>query len=340
MFILRMICVFVRGLLTERGRLALENLALRQQLAVLKHANRRPKLRPRDRIFWVWLSRLWAAWRSALIVVRPDTVIRWHREGFRLYWRWRAQAGAVGRPRVEREIRDLIHRMARENPLWGAPRIAAELHFLGYDVADSTVARYLPCRRKPPGQTWRTFLANHVDQIAAIDFFTVPTATFRVLTCCLVLRHARRKVVHFNVTAHPTAAWTAQQVVEAFPFDEAPRFLLHDRDAIFGEGFRRRVRDLGITEVRIAPRAPWQNPYVERLIGSIRRECLDHAIVLGEAHLRRLLTAYMYYYHEARPHLGLARDAPVPRAAERRCRADVLAIPQVGGLHHRYARAA
>ena len=167
MSILRMICVFARGLLTGRGRLALENLALRQQVAVLKHANRRPKLRPRDRIFWVWLSRLWAAWRSALIVVRPDTVIRWHREGFRLYWRWRAQAGAVGRPRVEREIRDLIHRMARENPLWGAPRIAAELHFLGYDVADSTVARYLPCRRKPPGQTWRTFLANHAGQIAA-----------------------------------------------------------------------------------------------------------------------------------------------------------------------------
>jgi transposase InsO family protein len=183
--------------------------------------------------------------------------------------------------------------MARENPLWGAPRIAAELHFLGYHVADSTVARYLPRGRKPPSQSWRTFLANHADQIAAIDFFTVPTATFRVLYCCLILRHARRKVVHFNVTTHPTAGWTAQQVVEAFPYDETPRFLLHDRDAIFGEGSCRRVRGLGITEVRIAPHAPWQNPYVERLIGSIRRECLDHAIVLGEGHLRRILAAYL-----------------------------------------------
>jgi transposase InsO family protein len=332
--------LFVRGLLAGRARLAAENLALRQQVAILKHATPRPKLRPRDRVFWVWLSRLWAEWRSALAIVQPETVIRWHRQGFRLYWRWKSGASPVGRPRVEREIRDLIRRMAQENPLWGAPRIAAELHFLGYDVADSTVAKYLPHGRKPPSQTWRTFLANHVDQIAAIDFFTVPTATFRVLFCCLILRHARRTVVHFHVTAHPTAGWTAQQVVEAFPYDDAPRYLLHDRDSVYGDTFRRRMRGLGIEEVRIAPHAPWQNPYIERLIGSLRRECLDHAIILGEAHLRRILAAYLRYYHEARPHLALARNAPVPRAVEAPSWGKVVALPHLGGLHHRYTRAA
>lgn len=334
------ISLLVRGLLSDRGRLAAENLALRQQLAVLKHANPRPKLGRRDRIFWVWLARLWAGWRSALVIVKPETVIGWHRQGFRLYWRWKARAGPAGRPRVTQEIRDLIRRMARENPLWGAPRIAAELHFLGYDVADSTVARYLPRGRRPPSPNWRTFLANHGGQIAAIDFFTVPTATFRVLSCCLILRHARRRVVHLRVTAHPTAAWAAQQVVEAFPYAEAPRFLLHDRDGIFGEAFRRRVRRLGIRDVRIAPHAPWQNLYLERLIGSIRRECLNHVIALGETHLSRPLAAYLCYYHEARPHLGLARNAPVPRAVEAPTGGMIVALPRVGGLHHRYARAA
>ncbi len=283
---------------------------------------------------------MWAEWRSAPAIVQPETVVRWHREGFRLYWRWKSKAGPVGRPRVTAELRDFIRRMARENPLWGAPRIASELRLLGYSVADSTVAKYLPRDGKPPSRSWRTFLANHVGDIAAIDFFTVPTATFRILYCCLVLRHARRWVVHFNVTAHPTAAWTAQQVVEAFPHDQAPRFLLHDRDSIYGEAFRRRVKGMGIQEVRIAPQAPWQDPYIERLIGSLRRECLDHVIVLGEAHLRRFLSAYLRYYHEARPHLSLDRNAPMPRAVEPPSRGTVIALSYLGGLHHRYARAA
>jgi transposase InsO family protein len=195
-------------------------------------------------------------------------------------------------------------------------------------------------REKPPSPNWRTFLTNHVGEIAAIDFFTVPTATFRVLYCCLILRHARRRTVHFNVTAHPTAAWTAQQVIEAFPYEERPRYLLRDRDSIYAEGFRRRVRRLGIQEVLIAPRAPWQNPYIERLVGSLRRECLDHVIVLGEGHLRRLLAAYLRYYHEARPHLALARNAPVPRPVESPATSKVIALPHLGGLHHRYTRAA
>jgi len=337
---LEAIYLLVRGLLSDRARLAAENLALRQQVAALKQRKPRPKLRRWDRVFWVWLSRLWAEWRSALIVVQPETVTRWHRQGFRLYWWWKSKHGPVGRPRIETDLRNLIRRMARENPLWGAPRIGSELRLLGYQAADSTVAKYMPRQRKPPSPNWRTFLTNHGGEIAAIDFFRVPTARFRVLSCCLILRHARRRTVHFNVTAHPTAAWTAQQVVEAFPYDERPRYLLRDRDGIYEEGFRCRVRRMGIQEVLIAPRAPWQNPYIDRLIGSLRRECLDHVVVLGEAHLRRLLSAYLRYYHEARPHLALARNAPVPRALQPPSMGKVIALPQVGGLHHRYARAA
>ena len=211
---------------------------------------------------------------------------------------------------------------------------------LGYDVSESTVAKYMRRRRKPPSQTWRTFLENHVSDIAAADFFTVPTATFRVLYCFLVLRHERRRVVHFNVTESPTAAWTAQQVIEAFPYDEAPRYLIRDRDGIYGAVFRRRVKTMNIKEVLIGPRAPWQNPYAERVIGSIRRECLDHVIVLSEAHLLRILSRYFAYYHEDRTHLTLDRNAPTPRPIEARESGAIVAAPRVGGLHHRYRRVA
>jgi transposase InsO family protein len=267
-------------------------------------------------------------------------VIRWHRRGFRVYWRWKSQAGKVGRPKIAPEIRELIRRMSREDSTWGAPRIQSELSLLGYVVAEGTVAKYMVRGGKPPSQTWRTFLDNHVQDIAAVDFFTVPTATFRILFCFLVMRHDRRKVAHFHVTANPTAAWTAQQLVEAFPYEEAPRFLIRDRDDIYGDCYRKRVGDLGIEEVIIAPRSPWQNPYCERLIGSIRRDCLDHIIVLTEAHLRRILTAYFDYYHHCRTHLSLARNAPFPRQMEPPSCGTVVSISQVGGLHHRYTRAA
>jgi transposase InsO family protein len=230
--------------------------------------------------------------------------------------------------------------MSHENPTWGAPRIQSELTLLGYSVAERTVAKYMVRSPKPPSQTWRTFLENHVSDLAAIDFFTVPTATFRVLYCFVVLRHDRRQVVHFNVTAHPGAQWAAQQIVEAFPFDEAPRYLIRDRDGTFGPQFRKRIKGLGIDEVPIAPRAPWQNPYCERLIGSIRRECLNHIIVLDEAHLKRILTSYFDYYHHARTHLSLDRNSPIPREVEPRLQGEVIGISQVGGLHHRYTRAA
>jgi putative transposase len=252
--------------------LAAENLALRQQLAVLQTSMKRPRLRKRDRVFWVWLSRLWADWRSSLMIVKPDTVIRWHRPGFRLYWRWKSRTKKRGRPWTAVEIRQLIQRVARENPTWGAPRIQFELALLGYTVAESTVAKYMERQRKPPLQTWCTFLENHVPDIIAVGFFVVATVSFRLLYCVLVLRHDRRRIFHFNVTSYPSARWTAQQVVEAFPSDEAPRFLIPDHDGIYGQNFRERIKYMGTEEVIIAYRSPWQSPYIERLIGSIRRE--------------------------------------------------------------------
>ena len=329
----------VRALLLPRDTLVAENLALRQQLAVLQRTAKRPRLRYRDRIFWVWLSKLWGDWRSVLVIVQPETVTRWHRHGFRLYWRWKSRTAKRGRPKIDAEIRNLIRKMSRENRTCGAPRIQSELHLLGHMVAKATVEKYMVRTKKPPSQTWRTFLDNHVPDLASIDFFVVPTATFRVLYCFIVLCHDRRRILHFNVTAHPTAQWTAQQVIEAFPFDEAPRFLIRDRDGIYGKYFRNRVKNMGIEEVITAPRSPWQNPYAERIIGSIRRECLDHVIVINEAHLLRILASYFEYYHKSRPHLSLERNAPVPREIELPDQGEVIAIPQVSGLHHRYQRA-
>ena len=334
------IFLFLRAFVLGRAAAAIENLALRQQVAVFKQSVKRPRLRPRDRIFWVLLSRLWPNWQSTLAIVQPETVIKWHRQGFKRYWRWKSRAGKPGRPPIEREIRDLIRRMSRENPTWGAPRIVSELALLGHDVAEQTVAKYMVRARQPPSQTWRTFLDNHVPDIAACDFFTVPTVTFRVLYVFIVLRHDRRRVVHFNVTANPYAEWTAQQIINAFPYEEAPRFLIRDRDGIYGEYFKKRVKDMGIEEVLIAPRSPWQNPYCERVIGSIRRECLNHLIVLNETHLHRVLTEYFDYYHNSRCHLSLDRNSPTPREVEPPSQGEVISIRQVGGLHHRYSRAA
>jgi putative transposase len=334
-----MVLTFLKAFFASQAALAAENLALRQQLLVLQRSVRRPQLRKRDRIFWSWLSKLWSAWRSALPIVQPGTVVTWRRQGFRLYWRWKSRK-RPGRPMVDREIRELIRRMSQENPTWAAPRILSELLLLGQAVAESTVAKYMVRDPKPPSQTWRTFLANHVGQIVAIDFFTVPMITFRVLYVFLVLRHDRRGVVHFNITTNPTARWAAQQIVEAFPYDQAPRFLLRDRDSIYGEYFRDRVEHMGIEEVLIAPRAPWQNPYAEGVIGSIRRECLDHVIVLNEEHLRRILTEYFAYYHEARAHLSLERNSPIPRTVCPPEKGVVVAKAYLGGLHRRYTRAA
>ena len=339
MFLLRLIWVFVRALSAKRADLVAENLALRQQLIVLHRKTRRPRLKTKDRIFWLWLARSWDGWRESLIVVKPATVVRWHRQGFKYYWAWKSRHKG-GRPAVPREARDLIRKMSRANPLWGAPRIHGELLKLGIDLSQTTVAKYMIRHPKPPSPGWRTFLDNHLKDLVSIDFFTVPTVTFRILFVFLVLSHDRRRVLHFNVTEHPSADWTGRQLVEAFPWNTVSRYLIRDRDGIYGQDFTRRVNALGIKQVLIAPRSPWQNPYVERVIGSIRRECLDHVVVFNEKHLRRVLRSYLRYYHASRTHLALGKDSPDSRSVEPPSRGKVVAFPEVGGLHHRYTRQA
>jgi putative transposase len=294
---------------------ALENLALRQQLAIYKRKNKRPRLIRRDRWFWIALATIWKDWRRALLVARPDTVVRWQRQRFRHYWAdLSKKCGKVGRPVIGKEIRELIQTMARANPLWRAPRIHGELLKLGIEVSERTVSRILQTAKRPPSQTWKTFLKNHVGEIVAIDFFTVATIRLRVLFVYVALQHERRKVLHFGVTEHPSAEWAAQQVVEAFAERDAKPYLIRDRDAIYGNEFRHRIQSLGIKEIITAPRSPWQNAFAERLIGSIRRECLDHVVVLSQQHLREMLRNYLAYYHQSRTHLALEKDAPEPRA--------------------------
>ena len=286
------------------------------------------------------LAKAWRDWRTALIVVHPDTVVRWHRQWLQRRWTRRSARGRPGRPSTNAALRTLVMKIAAANPLWGAPRIHGELGKLGVAVSERTVSRLVRRPRRPPSQTWRTFLTNHISALSAIDFFTVPTVTGRVLFVFVVLLHHRRHIVHFNITEHPTAAWTAQQVIDAFPHDAAPRWLLRDRDAIYGEAFRRRVAAMGFEEVLSAPSSPWQNPYAERLIGSIRRDCLNHVVVFGERHLRRVLADYVAYYHRSRTHLSLAKDTPTPRRVQSVTEGDVIAVREVGGLHHRYERRA
>jgi transposase InsO family protein len=275
-----------------------------------------------------------------LVIASPDTVLRWQRRRFREYWTQLSGRSTGGRPPVNAEITALVRKMAAANPLLGAPRIHGELLKLGIDIAERTVSRLMPNRRRGPSQTWRTFLANHIVDLVSIDFFTVPTARLRVLFVLVILAHHRRRVIHFNVTEHPTATWTAQQIVDAFPDESAPAYLLRDRDHVYGLQFRHRVKGMGIEEVLTAPHSQWQNPFAERLIGSIRRECLNHVLVLGECHLRRILTRYLAYYHQARTHLALDKDAPDLRPIELPAAGKIVQLPEVGGLHHRYIRQA
>jgi transposase InsO family protein len=329
------------SVLKARVALQLENVALRHQIGVLQRsAKKRPQLHAGDRLLWVWLSRVWADWRSSLIIVKPETVVAWHRKAFRLFWTGKIRRGKPGRPAVSGEVRDLIRRMSKENPGWGAPRIHGELLKLGINIGETSVSKYLLRNRKPPSQTWRTFLDNHVKSLVSVDFFTVPTIRFQILYVFIVLAHERRRIVHFAITANPTAEWTAQQLREAFPWDSAPRYLLRDRDRIFGHEFVEQVKAMGIKQVLSAPRSPWQRAYIERVIGTIRRECLDHLIVFNEASLFRHLQEFCSYYHRTRTHLALQKDSPEPRAVQTPEAGTIISIPEVGGLHHRYERRA
>jgi putative transposase len=269
---------------------------------------------------------------------QPATILAWHRRGFRLFWTWKSRH-RIGRPAVSPDVRRLIREMSTANPLWGAPRLHGELLKLGISVSKSTVAKYMRRHPRPPSQTWRTFLTNHASQITAADLFVVPTLTFRLLLVLVILAHDRRRIVHVAVTEHPTAAWTAQQLRNAFSENEAPRYLLHDRDSVFAH-VATTLEGTNIQQVRTAPRSPWQNAYVERVIGSIRRECLDHVIMLNATGLHRALADYVAYYMRSRTHLALGKDTPNPRSVTPPSAGRIVAIPEVGGLHHRYDRIA
>jgi putative transposase len=331
---------FITLILGGHKQIALENAALRQQLEILKREQPRPKLRHRDRLFWMCLMKIWKQWRTAIVIVQPATVVNWQRRRFKHYWWKLSQRKGPGRPRVSAEVRTLVRTMAAANVTWGAPRIHGELVKLGFEISERTVSRLMPKQHKKPSQTWKTFLTNHTGQLVSIDFFIVPTLQLKVLFVFVVLAHQRRRVLHFNVTEHPTAQWTAQQIIEAFREDAAPRYLIRDRDGVYGRDFQTRVHGMGIEEVLTAPKSPWQNPFAERLIGSIRRDCLNHVIVLGERHLKWILQRYFRYYLDSRTHLSLKKDTPNPRAIQSPETGSIVGIPEVGGLHHRYERRA
>jgi transposase InsO family protein len=320
----------------SKSRLEAENAALRHQLIVLRrNVQGRVRLTNNDRWFFIQLYCWFPSILKVLTIVQPKTLVRWHRAGFRLYWRWKSRQRG-GRPQIETDLRALIRRMSIENPLWGAPRIHGELLKLGFEIAQSSVAKYMVKRGGPPSQGWRTFLRNHAPEVAAMDLFVVPTIGFDLLYAFVIVRLDRRDLVWINVTTNPTAEWVAGQLTEAFPWDEAPRYLIRDRDRIYGSIVTRRMRAMGIRDKPTAPASPWQNGFAERLIGSIRRECVDHFVVLGEAHLRRILRAYAGYYNNIRTHRSLAKDAPVSRPVQRT--GIISSRPILGGLHHHYVR--
>ena len=343
---LRHVLGWLRSAFCAREDLILENLALRQQLLALHTQRPRRRLTAWHKLFWVVLRRLWTRWKEPLILVTPRSVVNWHRAGFRLYWNWLSRARQMGGRRpVSQEVRALIFRMATENPTWGAPRIHGELLMLGFDLSEPTVSRWL--RRAPrapdPAKRWLTFLRNHREAIAAMDFFTVPTLTFGILYCFFIISHDRRRILHHHVTRNPTALWVALQLRETWECSQEPqRFLIFDRDSKFSADVVSTVKAIGSQPVRTAFRSPWQNGIAERWVGSVRRDLLDHVIVLNERHLRRLLKDYVRYYHEDRTHLGLGKDTPGGRvpASGPSNRHKVISLPRLDGLHHRYTVAA
>jgi len=322
--------------LKSKGRLEAENAALRHQLNVLRRKVRgRVQRTNSDPCSLIRLYRWFPSVLKAITIIRPETLVRWHRAGFRRYWRWKSRSQG-GRPQIDAELRALIQQMSLDNPLWGAPRIHGELLKLGFELAQSSVAKYMVKRCGPPSQGWLTFLRNHAPNIAAMDLFVVPTIGFDLLYALVIVRLERRDLVWINVTANPTAEWVARQITEAFPWNEAPRYLIRDRDRVYGDVVKHRLRAMGIRDKPIAAGSPWQNGFAERLIGSIRRECVDHVVALGEAHLHRVLRSYVRYYNESRTHRSLNKDAPFHRATERI--GAIISRPILGGLHHRYRR--
>jgi hypothetical protein len=334
------ILAWLRRVAASQADLLIENLAFRQQLAILTAKRPRPRMRTPDRVLWLTLRRFWPRWKEALVVIRPDTVVRWHRAGFRKFWTWKSRRRLIGRPSTKAEIRRLVRRMAAENPTWAAPRIHGEMLMLGFDVSERTVSRFLPRRPADPDarRRWLNFLRNHREVLAAMDFFTVPTATFRVLYVFFVIHHARRAVLHVHATEHPTGTWIIQQLREAFPFDSPPRYLIFDNDKKYGTDVLAVIEHMGIRRKQITQYSPRQNGAAERWVATVRRDLLDHVIVLNERHLHRLLSEFVAYYHDDRTHLGLGEGTPSMRTATSRPSSDaeIVGHPRLGGVHHRY----
>jgi len=335
---IRSFVLFCLRFFKSRIQLQLEIVFLRKQLEILARTSAKPRLTPSDRFFFSILTGIFSAWKGSLLIIKPETVIRWHRQGFRLYWRWKSRS-ALGRPKIPQAQINLIKQMASENPLWGAPRIHGEILKLGFDISEATVQRYMPRKRqRTTRQRWKTFLKNHSAETISLDFFVVPTITFKLLHVLVFLSHDRRKIIHFNVTDHPTSERTTQQLRNAFCDEEPPKFLIRDRDGKFGEVFSNCVSALGIRPILTAYRSPWQNGHVERVIGSIRRECLDHMIIANESHLRKSLKRYFHYYNTQRTHLGVNKDSPEPRQVQAEGGIDKVTV--ANGLHHFYFRKA
>ena len=341
MLYLRLLVAALFASVRARRDLVLEHLALRHQLAVYTRGRCRPRLRRHDRRFWSLRARGWSGWRGTLVMVEPDTVVRWHRSAWRAYWRWKSRRRS-GRPRIPAELRQLIVRSATEHPRWGAVRIVGELRALGFEVSARTVSRYRrQALRRPPSQSWRTFLRNHASSIWAADLFTVQTLAFRTLSVLIVIDHDRRRIRHWNVTEHPNAPWLWQQMIEATAWGEQPGFLIRDRDRSDGGDFIARARRIGIETILTPLRAPNANAIAERVIGTLRRECLDHVIAVNERHLRRVLGQYVQHYNAMRPHGSLALDSPEGRKPVQRMPSQrVVSKPVLGGLHHEYRWAA
>ena len=338
-FALKMMLRLLRLCGRTRQDLILENLVLRHQLTVLERPGRRPALRDADRRLWSLIAHEWHGWRDHVHIVQPATVVRWHRTAWRRYWRWRSRGGRPGRPRIDAEARAALTQIVQENPRWGVQRIVGELRALGFRVSATTVRRYRAGIRRPPSASWRAFLRLHVSEIWAADFFIAQTLPFRAFYVFVVIRHDRRRLMHWNVTRHPTQAWVWQQIREATPWGVQPRFLIRDRDRCYGGDFVRRAAAPGITTVLSPVRAPQAGAIAERVIGTLRRECLDHVRVRSERHLRHVLRDYVAYDNATRPHQSLGDEPPDgPRHPHRPSRPVRLrSRPILGGLHHEYA---
>ncbi len=327
------------SLFQTRKNLLLENALLRQQLVVYQRSVKRPRITQRDRILLVWLSRVCSGWKKALVVVRPETIVGWHRQGFRLYWKWKSRR--AGRPCIDWPLIKLIRRMHKENPTWSAQRIQGELAKLGMTVSDNTVLKYMG-KPKPDAdkrQRWRTFLKNHAKHTVGIDFLVVRTILFRAIYVFVAISHDRRKILHWSVTARPHSGWAIQQLRQTFDFDTTTKYVIRDNDGIFSEEFKQTITRFGLKDTPTAPHSPWQNPFAERVIGTLRRECLNHVIILNEKHLRSVLTDYIdTYYNVARTHMSLNKDSPVSRPVQ--AEGEIVSTPILGGLHHIYTRVA